>query len=193
VPIMRWVMVLWPGLPRLWLRGEWSAAFLAIGFSALVNLLIAATWGWTELLTLPVLLSGWSGTVLFWLVSVAAALREMPEFLRVPSSDFASDLFRTAQGEYLRGNWFEAELALNRLLEHNPCEVDAEMMLATLLRRTGHAAEAHDRLNRLSMREGAVKWQFEIARERTLCTASINTVQDVHKMDAGDCGLPTAA
>ena len=194
MPILRWVTVVWPGLPLLWLRGEWSGLMLAGGFSALLNLAIVATWGWTELLSPPLLGLAWGGVVLFWTVSTVAAIVQMPRLLRVPAIAVSEDLFRTAQGEYLKGNWFEAELALNRLLEHDPTDIDACLMLSTLLRRIGQADEAGQRLDHLVTLEGSARWQLEIARERQLLQPSVAVpAQNVQVQRQEAERLPNAA
>ncbi len=191
MPTLRWIAVLWPGLPQLWLRGDWSALILAVGFSALVNLAVIATWGWTELLTWPLLMVAWAGVVLFWIVSLVSAVPQMRAMTRVPSQKMATDLFRAAQGEYLRGNWFEAELALNQLLEHDPADADAQLMLATLLRRIGQHEEAGQRLRLLETLEGAGKWRLESWRESQLLAPA--AAQNVQLQETHGSQLPNAA
>ena len=194
MPTMRWIAVLWPGLPQIWLRGDWSALFLAVGFSALVNLVVIATWGWTELLTWPLLAVAWAGVVLFWIVSLVMGVMQMRTMTRVPSQKVAADLFRAAQGEYLRGNWFEAELALNQLLEHDPADADAHLMLATLLRRIGQREEAGHRLRLLETLEGAAKWRLESRREsQLLAAAETAAAQNVQLQETSEKHLPNAA
>jgi hypothetical protein len=167
---------------------------LAGGFSALLNLAIVATWGWSELLSPPLLGLAWGGVVLFWTVSTVAAIVQMPGLLRVPAIAVSEDLFRTAQGEYLKGNWFEAELALNRLLEHDPTDIEACLMLSTLLRRIGQADEAGQRLDQLATLEGSAKWQPEIARERELLQPSVAVpAQNVQVQRQEAERLPNAA
>lgn len=194
MPTLRWIAVLWPGLPQLWLRADPSSLLLAAGFSALLNLAVIATWGWTELLTWPLLAVAWAGVVLFWLVSLVSAVLQMPALMRVPSPKVAADLFRTAQGEYLRGNWFAAELVLNELLEHDSADVDALLMLATLTRRIGQPEEAGQRLRRLRLLGGAGKWQLEIARELQLLEqAAAIAAQNVQLQETSENVLPNAA
>jgi hypothetical protein len=159
-----------------------------------LNLAVLATWGWTELLNLPLLLVAWCGVALIWLASFVGGMLQMPQLCGVSSIDRAGDLFRAAQGEYLRGNWFEAELALNQLLECNPSDVDARLMLATLLRRIGQPKEAEEQLHRLSKTEGAEKWQFEIERQQQLLALrAADTAQNVQLQDTAEYGLPNAA
>lgn len=191
---LRWLTVVWPGLAQLWLQGAWSGLFLAAGFSVLLNVAILSTWVWVELLTAPFRLLAWGGVILFWLASLASSIVQVPKLLRVPSAALSQDLFAAAQAEYLKGNWFEAEVALNRLLEHDPSDVDAHLMLATLLRRTGNGEEAKERLRWLARLDGAGKWQLEVAREwQMLRTAAVATAQNVHLHNEADAGLPKAA
>ena len=58
-------------------------------------------------------------------------------------------LFREALSEYLQGSWFEAETILGRLLHLYPRDVEARLLLATLLRHTRRYQEALDQLDRL--------------------------------------------
>ncbi len=134
----------------------------------------------------------------------------MPALLRVPSPELLEDLFARAQGEYLKGNWFECEVAINRLLEEKPDDVDARLLLASLLRRLGHGEEARQRLRELATLEGAGKWQLEIAREWQLLSktstdpahpttllpvspAQTDAVQNVHQVAVVTAALPDAA
>jgi hypothetical protein len=167
---------------------------LAVGFSALLNLAVVATWGWTELLTGPLLVVAWTGVVLFWLVSLVSDVLQMPAMMRVPLQKSATDLFRAAQGEYLRGNWYEAELALNQLLGHDPTDADAHLMLVTLLRRMGQLDEAGQQLRRLETLVGASKWRLELSREaRLIAAAAAVAAQDVHLQETAGNELPNAA
>ncbi len=210
MPGVRWIAILWPGLPQLWWQGAWSGLALACGFAVLFNIAILSTWVWTELLDLPFRLFAWCGVLLFWLASAAAGALQMPALLRVPARELLEDLFARAQGEYLKGNWFECEVAINRLLEEQPGDVDARLLLASLLRHLGHGEEARQQLRTLATLEGAGKWQLEIAREwQLLCEASADSahqttllpaspaqsdaVQNVHQATVSTRALPDAA
>jgi thioredoxin-like negative regulator of GroEL len=102
-----------------------------------------------------------------------------------PSAD-DEDLFNAAQSEYLKGNWYEAEVALGQLLNHNVVDVEARLMLAALLRRTGRSHEASEQLTRLSRTEGAERWLPEIAqlRKRLAEQAAETTRVSVVQSDA---------
>lgn len=161
-----WPLYLWPGLPQLWLDGAWSALGLAIGSGLLLNLLVLSTFLWVELLAGRVLLAGWLVLAVLWAGSATASYHVQQSRKREPAGGSAEDLFREAQSEYLRGNWFIAETILSRLVDHNPRDLEARLLLASMLRRTKRYKEATDHLARLERLDGAIKWQQEIAVER---------------------------
>jgi hypothetical protein len=55
---------------------------------------------------------------------------------------------------------------LDRLLRRNARDVDARLLSATLLRRTGRTAEARRSLDEMERWAGVEKWRSEIRRER---------------------------
>lgn len=165
---LRWATCLWPGLPQLWIEGSYSGLALAAGFALLVNLVLVATLGWTELLNTTLSSAAWSGMAVFWLVSAWLSLRWLNQAAPASLTAENDELYREAQSHYLRGSWFEAEVSLGRLLARQPRDADARLLLATLLRHTGRRDEATEQLRLLEKLDGAVKWQMEIRHERTL-------------------------
>ncbi|MEX2122003.1 MAG: hypothetical protein WD847_20655 [Pirellulales bacterium] len=160
-----WAACLWPGLPQLWLRGAWSGLLLAAGFSCLLNLLLLTSLVWTELFAPGVRLAAWTAVLVFWSGSALAGRRWIAgqcDGSRPPESE---DLFPRALGEYLRGNWFEAEAVCNRLLRGQVRDVEAHLLLATVFRHTGRIEDARRQLNELMKFDGSAKWQWEIAAE----------------------------
>ena len=163
----RWCSLLWPGLPQLWFAGAWSGLGMALGFALLVDLGLLTSRVWTEVLSPEARGMLWLVVAGIWLTAAIVSCRWVAR-LR-PNSQPASgsaDLFETVRSEYLRGHWFEAETALQRLLDINPLDREARLMLATLLRRTGRFAESEGHLDRLSRMDGAEKWSLEIARQQ---------------------------
>jgi hypothetical protein len=77
-------------------------------------------------------------------------------------------LFVRAQAEYLRGHWYEVETLLGQLLDEQDSDVDAQLLLTTLYRRTGRIEEGQRKLEELERMDGAEKWALEIARERDM-------------------------
>ncbi len=158
---------LWPGLPRLWRRGDWWALLTAIGFAVLFNGAVVCTFAWPHWLPTWVTFVGWTGITLIWAVSVWHEYRCLPR-IQTEENAAGENLFAKAQLEYLNGDWFEAESLLQQVLKDNEDDVDARLMLATLYRRTGRVEEADDCLCQLERMERADKWLLEIARERNL-------------------------
>jgi hypothetical protein len=163
---MPWAMYLWPGLPQLWTYGLWSGLVLAIGFGVLVNLLLAASFVWVELVSSDHLRLGWLATAALWGVSAVITLRWKINHTAPRAMATAEALFREALSEYLQGNWFEAESRLNQLLGRWSGDVEARLLLATLLRHTRRHDAAGEQLERLERLKDAEHWKQEIAAER---------------------------
>jgi tetratricopeptide repeat protein len=162
---MPWATYLWPGLPQLWFSGLWSGLVLAAGFAVLFNLLLLASLVWVELLSPLHLRLGWLAIGTLWCGSaVLSAGYARRGATRGTTS--AEALFREALSEYLQGSWFEAETVLGRLLQRHPRDVEARLLLATLLRHARRFPEALDQLDRLERLRDATKWTHEIAGER---------------------------
>ena len=173
----RWFTPLWPGLTQLWFSGTWWGVAVGCGFAWLLNLAVMSTLVWTEWIDPWQRLGVWVLLLLIWTASVALSFRQLLGFDPVKTAKTAEDLFRHAQREYLSGNWIQAEQLLTRLTSNNGKDVEAHLMLASLLRRTGQLAEASDRLRRLAAMDGAEKWGHEIDRERQLLEAQFNQLQ----------------
>ena len=84
----------------------------------------------------------------------------------------SKDLFRQSLDHYLQGNWFEAQRALGCLLRKNRRDVEARLMLATLLRHTGRPEEAARQLEVLVRLDEARKWELEIRHEWNMLAAA---------------------
>lgn len=166
--LLRLATCLWPGLPQLWIAGSYSGLALAVGFALLVNLVLVSTLAWTELLNETLSLAAWAGVTAFWLVSAWISFRWL---LQEPAggTTVADELFREAQLSYLQANWLDAEVALGRLLDRQPRDIEARLLLATLYRHNDRWDEAETQLRVLEKLDEAVKWQVELRRERALC------------------------
>jgi hypothetical protein len=162
---VRVILCLWPGLPQLWLSGAWSGLALAIGFATLLNLLLLTSLLWTEWVEAAFRVAGWTAVAVLWGVSIITGWRWSRDQWAHTERPREEDLFPRALGEYLRGNWYEAEAACKNLLRRVSGDVQARLLLATLLRRTKRWPEAREQLETLSRLEAAANWEFEIADE----------------------------
>ncbi len=161
---MPWATCWWPGLPQMRDRGSWAGLGLAAGFAILLNLVLVGTLLWSDFLPRGARTLMWALASLVWAGS-AVYSRYWDRGRAVPS-DRTADAFVEAREQYLKGNWFEAECLLAGILERNPRDLEARLLLATLLRHTGRRDEAARQLDRLERFEGSGKWVLEIRRER---------------------------
>ncbi len=165
-------MAWWPGLPNLWYRGDIYSLAVSILFATILNIALLATLVWPEWLSpwmvrsLWVLLASsalWSfGTSFF---STSAWLRDLP-------SVECDVLLLDAQSDYLRGQYFEAEATLHRILSMGYEDVEAALLLASILRRTDRFRQSLDCLERLEKLDSSRHWSTEIADERRRCEVS---------------------
>jgi signal transduction histidine kinase len=162
----RWFTPLWPGLTQLWFSGAWWGLAIGCGFAWVLNLALVSTLVWTEWIDPWSRVGVWVLLLLVWTASVTLSFRQLLGYNPEQTAKTAEDLFRQGQREYLSGNWIKAEQLLSQLLSINGKDVDAHLMMVSLLRRTGQLAEASERLRQLTAMDGAEKWQTEIARER---------------------------
>lgn len=157
------VWSLWPGLRRLWHRGEWPALLAAISFGALLNAVLLLTFVWQEVLPLPMRIAAWFALIGFWIASAGQSLRWRRG--RGPENPEMAGLFLRAQNEYLKQHWFEAESLLRECIRVQSEDADARMLLASLLRRTGRVEMAREQLQDLRDCPQAGKWHAEIRHE----------------------------
>ncbi|MFZ1010756.1 MAG: tetratricopeptide repeat protein [Candidatus Sulfotelmatobacter sp.] len=139
---------------------------------------LVSTLVWTEWIDPWSRLGVWVLLLVVWAASVTLSFRQLLSDNPEQAAKTAEDLFRRAQREYLTGNWIKAEHLLTQLIANNGKDVDAHLLMASMLRRTGQLAEASERLRRLAAMDGADKWQSEIARERQLLDDLFNQLQN---------------
>ena len=156
---------LWPGLARIWWRGEASSLVPAALFGLALNYLLLASFLWSELAPLHLLRWAWCGVGAFWILGIWQALSFLPQ-LEGSGSPASRELFLQAQAEYLQAHWFEAELLLERALKIDARDVEARLLLATMYRHTRRLEQAETELQRLERLERAEMWRLEIEGER---------------------------
>ncbi len=165
---------LWPGLAELWLRGSVWGLSTALAFALGLNFALLATFApdrvwsrfgvaggvWTTLLA-------WVFVLSFWIVGVRSGLRTATRSKgSSPTIDPELEArFVSAQQEYLRGHWIEAETLLMQLLAANPNDCEAKLLLASVERRSGRPNDARRTLEQLAEASFAGRWRQEIERE----------------------------
>ena len=154
----------WPGMTRLWWRGDVTGLVLALAFAVLWNLLVVGRI-WQEWISPSVQQTLAVGLVTLWCWGVWDARQFRRGWERNQQTDEQLDLFLSARREYLRGQRDVAERNLGRLLQLKPDDIEARLLLVTLLRRIRRVDEAKEQLRRLQRWRDAGKWNLEIRRE----------------------------
>jgi len=161
----RYLTLLWPGLPWLWLRGSLPGLVVAVGFAITLDVAVLTTWIWSELIDTPARLALWTATAAIWTLATASALSAFPPPLGAGRDADADSLYVKARNAYLAHDWLTAESTLQTLLARSPTDGEAQLLLGTLLRRVGRLDEARAALEQLSRADAGLVWQAAIVRE----------------------------
>jgi hypothetical protein len=162
---VRYLTLVWPGLPWLWLRGSFAGLVLAVAFAVTLDIAVMTTFIWSDLVEVSFTLAVWTATAIVWLVSTVSALAAFPPALSRPAPGDIDPLFVRARSAYLARDWVVAETRLRDLLALAPTDGEAQLLLGTLLRRTGRRAEARRALEKLSWSDSGARWSRAIAAE----------------------------
>jgi len=175
-----WPVYLWPGLPQLVRDGKWAALAFAVAAAAMLNAVLLGTWFWTDLFAPELRIISWVFLGVAWGLSVGYwAWTDRRQ--ATTSEKTGGKNFEEALEDYLKGNWFEAERKLNVLLRREEHDLEARLLMATLLRHTKRLDDATHQLNHLVRLDGAHRWALEIHREgELLAEARKHTVTSVN-------------
>ncbi len=159
-----WITCLWPGLPRLWYRGQVSGLVSAVLFAVWLNGALADTFLLAGLQPMAQA-ANWSVLTLVWLACVHRGASRLSQFHGV-AGHFDNEPLLRAQEEYVKGHWFEAESLLLRLIRDEPSDVEGRLLLATLYRHTARLDLALTQLDQAARYPHAQRWTWEIHQER---------------------------
>jgi len=152
------------------LYGSWSGLALALGAAGLLDILLLASFGWSELIAPNWRISLWAAFGVVWVAAVGWSIGQCRRQTAVWGQIPGNDPFAAAMDHYLQGDYYQTEQILEGLLRRNARDLEARLMLATLLRRAGRRDEAARQLDLLGRLEGAGKWELEIEEERERLT-----------------------
>jgi thioredoxin-like negative regulator of GroEL len=134
----------------------------------LLNVALASSLVWSELFPAGVRSLVWVSVLVIWVGSAVFSYRKDGQNHPPQDASPLKETFAVALDHYLKGNWFESEHVLQKLLVGNPRDVDVRLMLATAWRRAGRFSEAATQLDQIECLDGSDKWELEIDRERRL-------------------------
>ena len=161
--LVRRSTLLWPGLPWLWLRGSRAGLLVAVAFAIVLDTAIVSTWVWTELVELQVAVLLWASAGAIWLLGTISAVSAFPPPLLLAQDAATEKMFVEARDAYLARDWLAAETKLLALLALRPVDGEAQLLLASLLRRVGRTGEAAKALAKLARSDTGLRWQSAIA------------------------------
>jgi hypothetical protein len=160
-----WITCLWPGLPRLWYLGDLSSLAVAVAFAALLNLALWASFVRSDTFSSAWRVCAWVSLAVFWVFGLWQGGRQSATPEDDAEGQNQQDLFIRAQSQYLRGHWVEAQMLLEQLIRRDPGDVEAQLLLASVYRRTRRIDLSRRQLRQVQDCPGAGKWRFEIGRE----------------------------
>lgn len=155
----------WPGLSRVWLRGEPGGLLPAVAFAAAVNGAMWLSFGSSVRLATTWQAAIWLALLAVWIVCSWRSYQALPGLAANNPGPEAEDLFRRAQTEYLKGHWFEAEGLASQIIRRFPRDLEARLLLVSVYRRMRRLDEARGELRTLSRFERAGQWDHEIEEE----------------------------
>ncbi|MGI9176930.1 MAG: tetratricopeptide repeat protein [Pirellulales bacterium] len=172
---VRYLTLLWPGLPWLWLRGSLAGLVLALAFAVSLEIAVIATWIWPGLVELPVTIGLWASTAAIWLIALVSAASAFPPAIPMVRGADADALYVRARDAYLARDWLQAETRLRELLDLSPTDGEAQLLLGGLLRRLGRKDEARQALEKLARSDSGSAWRRAIARELAAISGGTGT------------------
>ena len=112
----RYLTLVWPGLPWLWLRGSLMGLVLAVAFAVAFDVAVVTTWIWSELVDLPIAAGIWTATAAIFVVATVSAVQAFPPPLPLGRDPATDTLFVAARDAYLARDWTATEAKLRSLL-----------------------------------------------------------------------------
>ena len=189
----RYLTLLWPGLPWLWLRGSMAGLVLALAFAVVLDVALLLSCVWTALVEWEMVLGLWVATGAIWIVATGSALSAFPSPLPVGREAATEAQFVAARDAYLARDWLAAETHLRALLRADPTDGEAQLLLATLLRRARRLPEATAAFEKLLRSDAGAPWKGTIHRELQRIRAASDTPEDAAEPDLLPIASGTAA
>ena len=168
---------LWPGLPATWMLGVARGLLVALVYAWCICGLLLATFVWPDWIAVSLLRLLWLVAVATWSVATVRNCMYLPRLLATCDAHSSLALV-SAQQEYLRGNWFDAEASVLKVLHHHPRDAEALLLLVGILRRTQRFQPALRRLKQLESLQSAAIWHFEIQREKVWISRAMAQTQE---------------
>ncbi len=181
---MPWVWYAWPGLARIRRDGDALGLLTALAFAVLLNLALTTALIWTEVepFSGPGRIFLWAAVGIYWSAAAGYDSIRVRYYNRPKRVQETEDLYQKGLTFYLQRSWYDAEVVLKKLIRRNAKDVDARLLMVSLLRRTDRLDEATEMLDRLALTDGAKKWEFELDQQRRFLAEAIREKQEKEKL-----------
>ena len=168
------------------MRGQWNSLVLAVAFSMMLNLALACSFVWPDLLGETFPLVAWPILTVTWCLSFWVSWKSIDSFAETRgfTAEQYDTLFIQAQTEYLNGNFPVCFQMLTRHLTDNPRDLESRLLLATTCRRLDRHDDAFHQLATFRKIDGWQQWSNEVQRELQLIENL--TDEDQIEADSGE-------
>jgi hypothetical protein len=166
--LVRLAFAFWPGCLPAWRRGDARGLAIAILFAVSLSTAWVASTVWPLWISQSRLIALW-GTL-----GAAACVSAFQSVLRghlagrSPESQCPDEQFQKAQQHYLKAEYFEAEQILLPYCQPGRVDVEAALLLASVLKRTERYQLSYEWLEEIALLDRAAPWHEEIEREKRL-------------------------
>jgi hypothetical protein len=176
----------WPGLPELWYRGELRSLSISIIFAVSFNMAILGTFVW------PLWFDSWMIRLLWCALIFASCFSffySRKSWAKINGTSVkdsnSNQRFVDAQRQYLHGNYFEAEAIIQKILADGHQDIEAVLLLVSILRRTRRCQQALQWIERIKLCEKASFWMRELQAEKQQVEALLTSPETGEQLPAG--------
>ena len=156
------------------MRGDVRQSWVAILFASFLNFSIVVTFLWVQWLEGWLVIAMWVGLILVAGFAAVYNFSRLSRWLdQAADGERIRQRLQLAQEQYLRGDYFEAEALVHRILSAQQSDCEAALLLISVHRRTQRWKSALRMLDRLRLIDGWQRWEFEMAREERLIESAM--------------------
>jgi hypothetical protein len=165
---MRIAFAFWPGTLIAWRHGDVRALLIAWLFGLCLNVAWIGSTLWPMWMSPMRLTILWGALITVSVLSAAYAALRGHLAQPTAAAGCPNDRLLQAQEFYLQANYFEAEQILLPYCRSTDLDIEAALLLASILRRTERYPQAVELLEEMALLDRSWRWQDEIEQEKRL-------------------------
>jgi hypothetical protein len=167
----------WPGLPKLWQRGDFHSLLVSLLFGWVLVFVWLATFVWPEWLASFFSPEWLSQLILYatWVIIGGAALLAAAQSTTFPTRAIVNSQverqknLEIAQEYYLQANYFEAERLVRKNNLGGARDMESTLLWISILRRTRRITQALELISSMELLDAAIPWTAELRSEKEQC------------------------